>query len=46
MDWGRVGRWTFEGLDVSWIEGDGVGGVFDVEAGGVPGDIFVSRYER
>lgn len=40
---GRESRRTFEGLYVSWIECDRVGGVFDVEARGVPGDILISR---
>jgi hypothetical protein len=42
---GRESRCTFEGLDVGWVEGDGVGGVFDVEARGVPGDVFLSRHK-
>lgn len=42
---GRGSRRTFKGLDIGGIEGDGVGGVFNVEAGGVPGAILVSGHK-
>jgi hypothetical protein len=38
---GKGSRRTFEGFDIGRIECDRVGGVFDVEAGGVPGAVLV-----